>query len=571
MEKIPTIREDASNSNERNRLIESLELEEASLASKNAQLESELAKLQSAYESGNADLEKFKSAKASLEKRIAKPTTSERLLNKFGGLIGKKEVDTKEGFLQTRDAEPTAVEYRAAGDKLGNSVAEIAQTKDSLKELMAEDLSFTGGIKPGESSSNREQSIKKIKEAIWQLSEFTGRRSEISREIHTLKLVNVIEEMFVRNGAATLEKLKISGFEEVDRLAHEFLYKDTPYTSPEHPGGLILMVLEELVRGLEKLGRPCPEIVEALVRKYIEYSHGDRARYNDASERDRLSGWAHGACHLFERYGVGGSLLDFSENLKAATIIVDEFVKREVEAQTSSGNDERILGPIERYNNDYLKAADLDGAFPYRPASLSNPAFLDITAKEVEDVISFLRARTPREYLADIVRENKRLPITDPTATVEVLHVMEKDFSPGVWQSYIEQHYMVNGEKLSLSQIAENIKDSEGAAERLEGVYVDVDGTLINGKGQLNKKLLEVLENQVRNGLVVTVFTGGNVNEQTDRLRSLGLPDKFLPVQSKNKFKGKRLELLIDDTQPEYQGFKAEKHFLPRDLYQLGR
>jgi hypothetical protein len=93
-------------------------------------------------------------------------------------------------------------------------------------------------------------------------------------------------------------------------------------------------------------------------------------------------------------------------------------------------------------------------------------------------------------------------------------------------------------------------------------LYVDVEGTLLAG-GKLNHIVMFSVDRTAREGRPVVVFTGGNPDAQTEELRKLKFPEQFLPVVSKESYRGKILESLIDDTPPEYQGFKAREYRAP--------
>jgi hypothetical protein len=125
-----------------------------------------------------------------------------------------------------------------------------------------------------------------------------------------------------------------------------------------------------------------------------------------------------------------------------------------------------------------------------------------------------------------------------------------------------------------------NLAQVESAKELVDAVMVDVDGTLIqlqyvkkNGeyvrdakgtaiqKEDLSPNVLTLMQAMVAAGRQVIVFTGGDPDRQTSRLTEIGLDSKFLPVQSKDQYRGKVLETVIDDTLPQLQGFKALNYY----------
>ncbi len=82
-----------------------------------------------------------------------------------------------------------------------------------------------------------------------------------------------------------------------------------------------------------------------------------------------------------------------------------------------------------------------------------------------------------------------------------------------------------------------------------EGIFVDVDGTLIlydvdKCKEILNQKLVNKLLLQKKQ---IIVFSGGYPPKQTDRLKLLGCPKQLLPVKDKEDFYQYHLEIVVDD------------------------
>jgi len=113
--------------------------------------------------------------------------------------------------------------------------------------------------------------------------------------------------------------------------------------------------------------------------------------------------------------------------------------------------------------------------------------------------------------------------------------------------------------------------DKKEPTEITDGVYVDVDGTLVVGENQLNQKLVEKLYEYKNQGKKVIIFTAGDATAQAKRLKKLGLavtdPYPEIPqkasdedrekikresvgdfeVVSKGDYLGKKLEITIDD------------------------
>jgi len=283
-----------------------------------------------------------------------------------------------------------------------------------------------------------------------------------------------------------------------------------------------------------------------------------------ADKNKDFSGWSHSICHLFEMYKRGeASLLDAPDEVVAK--LVDDAVARSIQSR-QEGNMSRIVGPLLQYNLDHINPDRLDGSFSFKPDSLNNEEFISLfsNADYAKSLRLFCAARTPREFLKQLIKENiKSLPSgLEPEKVITLLRSMQDNVSREEMNAYVNKFYRINNQDTTLETLTGNLSESENALERIDGVYVDVEGTLISG-GELNSSLVNYLEEQRELGRKVVIFSGGNPEELTKNLSALGLSEKFLPVISKLDFKGKVLEELIDDTVPEYQGFKAAQYKRP--------
>jgi len=251
---------------------------------------------------------------------------------------------------------------------------------------------------------------------------------------------------------------------------------------------------------------------------------------------DKLSGlerydfgqWCHTVCHLFERYKKEGnySLLR-PETLGAAEKLIDEMVRRVVEGnETELRNVPRILFPVLEFNVDTIQ--DCSKQLPFRPKSLTSTVFIRLLG-EAQKMKLLCTAKTAGEFISALTGINAQ-------------------------------------------EAAENLSIAQGAKDLVEGMYVDVDGTLIHSikAGEwwygeqadkpfdvVDEKILKLMRREAETGKTVRIFSGGNPEEQTARLRVLGVDEKFLPVLPKSDFRGKILAEVIDDTPPQYQGFRA--------------
>jgi hypothetical protein len=306
----------------------------------------------------------------------------------------------------------------------------------------------------------------------------------------------------------------------------------------------------------------------------IEKSSEDLKLASDNND-DHLQMDSHALCHAFEKYRNGGSstdenqfsLLNDSEGLLAAKQLLEIHISDRTRSK-KFWCDSRILNPIVEYNLNNLTTLN---DWPFKPECLKDEAYVTMvngidgkkeftTATNYSHdsfVFEFINAGTPREFFIACVRENKKFPIDDPKFLLVVIDSLGGEIDDKILKKYIKKFYFSNGVNIQSGDLIENIRSFEKAKELQPGVFVDVDGTLIiNGK--LNIKLAEALETVKGR---VTIFSDGVSKIQSEKLRSLGFSEKFLPVVSKNNFKGMVLEKLIDDSVPAYQGFDSIYYF----------
>lgn len=81
------------------------------------------------------------------------------------------------------------------------------------------------------------------------------------------------------------------------------------------------------------------------------------------------------------------------------------------------------------------------------------------------------------------------------------------------------------------------------AGQSFDGLFVDVQGTIIREDGTLNTEVMKMIEEAQGSG-PVTVWTDGDLKKITEQLRALGVT---LPVVSKFDFNGATVERAIDD------------------------
>lgn len=79
----------------------------------------------------------------------------------------------------------------------------------------------------------------------------------------------------------------------------------------------------------------------------------------------------------------------------------------------------------------------------------------------------------------------------------------------------------------------------------LDGVYCDVDGTLLRHDGSFNEEVWNIVLKYEAEGKPVSIWTGGDVEDAIRRLAST--PAAGYPVLSKIDFAGAKAEIIIDN------------------------
>lgn len=121
---------------------------------------------------------------------------------------------------------------------------------------------------------------------------------------------------------------------------------------------------------------------------------------------------------------------------------------------------------------------------------------------------------------------------------------------------------MSNSASRLLSEHFNRLSDHGGAVER--GIFCDVVETLYGPSHgmQGNTALIAFLNDQQRKGVKVTVFSSDPGGLMGMVLEDMGLdPALAENIRHKKEFKGKTLELVIDDMPPDY--FKMVTHWNP--------
>jgi hypothetical protein len=284
--------------------------------------------------------------------------------------------------------------------------------------------------------------------------------------------------------------------------------------------------------------------------------------------------WNHSVCHNFEKYPSG--LLSSDRFLDLAERLVAQGAER---ALRGDGCFDRILKGVIAYNLDKVNHENLYSDFIFKPKCLDSEIVQTLLDNEwYRNCLYFAQATTPYQYFLKKMEDALSQPDDkDVYASVSFsrLLLIRNEENAAIIDAYIARAYKSKAGQISGIEAWDNYRNAT-KREALLGVFIDVEGTILVGKyfkeekqvrTVLNKQLVQALDALCPSKEGVTIFTGGDTIQLTEQLRTLGFPERFLPVRSKADFYGQKLQILIDDTKPEIQGFHAEAFICP-DSYE---
>ena len=275
---------------------------------------------------------------------------------------------------------------------------------------------------------------------------------------------------------------------------------------------------------------------------YTEYKQG-KSLYPNAlleltkgllTSEEGFQNWSHTAYHFF--YSKERSLLERKENHAAAEMLLEEGAKRAIAAQ-EKGCLSGMLDPVLEYNLSHAQATGSE-EFCFKPKCFENPEFIALLKKlSYPKIVAFCESSSMPELREKLEQAAKAAqPNPKPTCS----HPLEQA-AKAAQPNPKPKHYTH------------------------PGLFVDVAGTLItHALTTLNQKVLGEIRKRQSAGGKVTVITGGSPTYAKEMLRELGV--EGLEVKSKEEYKNKTLDELIDDKPPESQGFSAVTYRHPDEL-----
>ncbi len=311
-----------------------------------------------------------------------------------------------------------------------------------------------------------------------------------------------------------------------------------------------------------------------------------RALVETSTSTFPLMYWTHSACHLFENFPHVPSFLQDEKLFPAAEIIVDGMVKGVIDGLTTRkfereplGCVDRLVGGILRYNT---QNASLDSInYPFKPTSLERPEFVKMVEQDkyARSILPFIKTKSILEMAEEVVRTQSPAELENYLTDhkfIELLPELRLRLSEQDLESALEVYSASNKEHakgtnttiIGGKNILLRFNKLEAVTTALDGVYIDVDGTLIEQNVCTGHELLSNIVHayaisRLSEGKRVVIMSGGDPAEQTAKLKSLGVDERLLPVIAKSTLKGKKLEICVDDTHPFWQGFASEQYIHP--------
>lgn len=247
-----------------------------------------------------------------------------------------------------------------------------------------------------------------------------------------------------------------------------------------------------------------------------------------------------------------------NENIGLAVKLADFLAQKTIEIgdKGSARSIKQVIEGFIQYNWDQLKEKGFDVPVVI-PEAFRRPEFFNLVYGQEEDINkigaqALFQSTTMREWLVNSVRiDSEKKGMLTP-------------FTQSEWDKIFKKYPWTEGKSYVLpSDCDESVQRTEyfqkmlkeNPKGKVDGIFVDIDGTLIDKKGNFDSDFYKILE-AFSKYEKVTIFTGGNVEKQTTRLKSAGVDTEKFPIVSKEDYRGYLFTgFIIDDISPEKQGF----------------
>ena len=295
------------------------------------------------------------------------------------------------------------------------------------------------------------------------------------------------------------------------------------------------------------------KVVDSIIRSFP-----DMTGFSSEKQARLFSGWRHNF-HLYDAFPYNvrthtseNKLLDeknIEEGVRLANFLAQQTTKIGDERSFSSIGE--IVHAFMDYNWDHLEKRGFDAPL-VMPEEFHGDDFIYLINEP--EFAGFLRATTMKEWL-EVERTYRKLSrIPSPLTTDRWERIVKK--YPDYGQVISEFVYPIDSD-VSVKQTQKRMQQAKKAKGKTKGIFVDIDGTLIKPDGQLDTELYDLLC-RVSQYEKVTIFTGGDIENQKFKLSQLGMDTSKFPIVSKDDYRGHLFTgIIIDDIRPELQGFIA--------------
>jgi hypothetical protein len=272
------------------------------------------------------------------------------------------------------------------------------------------------------------------------------------------------------------------------------------------------------------------------------------------------------------------SLLDDEKSVAEAQRLIDQAVSFCERSQSLGTMPLLIKGIVASNLRAWTEAGDVTG-FWFKPQTLCSGPFqrlLDhardveahkqgkegkITARPMEMIQRFCSASTPAEFLEWALSQNSSLIQPD------VRLVLKRLLTASLGDAGSGCSYLLAEDQKGAGPL------TEGSVERVSfefrpGIYIDVFGTLIHHDGSPNLRLAQLLKDVRQRAPSLPVYIVSDSQDEEIQ-QALSFLEELPEIIHKDKLERCELECLIDNCEPDPQGFRARHYCSPEHAVEL--
>lgn len=325
------------------------------------------------------------------------------------------------------------------------------------------------------------------------------------------------------------------------------------------------IISSDLLRNLQQ-SFPFP-----IRQRFIDNAIKGFPDLSDKPQEEReiyFGGWRHNGQSVSDRFTYNLNRHDSEnhllneENIGLGLKLADFLAKKtaEIGGKDAIQSIERVIDGFMTYNWDRFQKTGWDTPL-VMPESFRQPEFMNLEFVDTvynnrffmaKSIQAFLGAKTIRDWITRYAQIcSDKTGMSTPFTTSKWGELLKKY----PW-SDAKEHITPCDSNESITQTQEFLKMLKAHPKgKIKGVFVDIDGTLFESPGRFNRGLYQFMT-ELSKHEKVTIFTGGDVKKQIERLKEAGVDTDKFPVVSKDKYRGYLFTgFIIDDTPPDTQGF----------------